>query len=201
MRISICRKKTEPTAQSGGEHFVCAGGEFCHMNIALKPVKLEEREILANLLEKYDYEFSQWDKRDVNPLGFYGYQWLDGYWTEENRWAYFILVDSQLAGFVMVNDYREASDKAADFSMAEFFVMYKYRHAGVGCFAAKTAFDLHRGRWQLKYHPHNEASVMFWNKVVSDYTAGEYELVSNYPGTEYADGTLGSILFFNNGKS
>jgi predicted acetyltransferase len=201
MRISIYRKTTEPTAQSGGEHYVCAGGEICHMNITLKPVKLEEREILANLLEKYDYEFSQWDKRDVNPLGLYGYQWLDGYWTEENRWAYFILVDSQLAGFVMVNDYREAPYKAADFSMAEFFVMYKYRHAGVGRFAAKTAFDLHRGHWQLKYHPHNDASVTFWNKVVSDYTAGKYELVPNYPGTEYVDGTLGNILFFDNGKS
>jgi len=168
------------------------------MNIELKTVILEEREILANLLEKYDYEFSQWDMRDVNPLGLYGYKWLDCYWTEENRWAYFILVDHHLAGFVMVNNYHEAPDKETEFSMAEFFVMYKYRRIGVGSFAAKTAFDLHRGRWQLKYHPNNKTSVTFWNKVVSEYTNGKFKLVDTYPGTEYADGTLGSILFWEN---
>lgn len=53
------------------------------MNVELQRVKLEEREILSNLLEKYDYEFSQYDNRDVNKLGLYGYQYLDYYWTEK----------------------------------------------------------------------------------------------------------------------
>jgi len=39
------------------------------MNIELKCVNVEDKEILRNLLEKYDYEFSQWDNRDVNKLG------------------------------------------------------------------------------------------------------------------------------------
>ena len=55
------------------------------MKVELQLVKLEEREILSNLLEKYDYEFSQYDNRDVNKLGLYGYQYLDYYWTEKNR--------------------------------------------------------------------------------------------------------------------
>lgn len=33
------------------------------MNVELKQVTVDEKEILRNLLEKYDYEFSQWDKR------------------------------------------------------------------------------------------------------------------------------------------
>jgi len=74
------------------------------MQVDLRPVALEDREILANLLEKYDYEFSQYDDRDVNKLGLYGYKYLDFYWTEDDRFAYFIEVDGKLAGFVMVNN-------------------------------------------------------------------------------------------------
>lgn len=35
----------------------------------LRRVRKEQKEILRNLLEKYDYEFSQWTLLDVNELG------------------------------------------------------------------------------------------------------------------------------------
>ena len=90
------------------------------MVVELKQVTVDEKEILRNLLEKYSYEFSQWDKRDVNKLGLYGYLYLDNYWTEDKRWAYFILVDGKLVGFAMVNDFPEVNDRDTDFQMAEF---------------------------------------------------------------------------------
>ena len=166
------------------------------MVIELKTVLLEEKEILKNLLEKYDYEFSQYDNRDVNNLGLYGYKYLDYYWTEKNRWAYFICVDGKLAGFVMVIDLPEVYDRETDFQMAEFFVMYKYRRLGVGRKAVFEVLDKHRGRWQLKRHPKNITSVLFWDRVISEYTKGNYELVEKYPRTEYADGTLSDVMFF-----
>ena len=167
------------------------------MNIELKRVNVEDKEILKNLLEKYNYEFSQWDNRDVNKLGLYGYNYLDYYWTEEKRWAFFIVVDGNLAGFAMVNNYPEANEET-DYSLAEFFVMYKYRRLGVGKFAAMKVFDMFHGKWQLKRHPKNINSVEFWNKVVSEYTAGKYRLVESYPNASYEDGTLGDIFFFEN---
>ncbi|MGF7142266.1 putative acetyltransferase [Anaerotaenia torta] len=167
------------------------------MNIGIKQVAADEKEILRNLLEKYDYEFSQWNNRDVNKLGLYGYDYLDNYWTEEKRWAYFILVDGCLAGFAMVNDYPEASE-ATDYSLAEFFIMYKYRRKGIGRIAACRIFDLFHGKWQLKRHPHNISSVHFWNNIVSDYTKGNYRLAEACPNTEYEDGTLGDVFFFEN---
>ena len=39
---------------------------------------------------------------DVNDDGAYGYRYLDHYWTEEGRYAYFIKVSGKLAGFVMI---------------------------------------------------------------------------------------------------
>jgi predicted acetyltransferase len=175
-----------------------ADTEAGKMSVELKRVTADEKEILKNLLEKYDYELSQWDKRDVNKLGLYGYPYLDHYWTEDKRWAYFILVDGQLAGFAMVIDYPEVKDRETDFQMAEFFVMYKYRRMGVGREAFFKVLDLHKGRWQLKCHPANTASVHFWNKVIHEYTKGRFELVKAYPDTEYADGTLGDVYFFEN---
>lgn len=168
------------------------------MKLELKAILEDDKEILRNLLEKYDYEFSQWDKRDVNALGLYGYSYLDYYWTEENRWAYFILADGKLAGFAMINDFSEAPDEPTDYTLSEFFILYKYRRNGVGSWAAKSIFDLFHGKWQLKRHPHNLPSVYFWNKVVSSYTDGHYRLVEAYPGTEYSDGTPGDVFFFEN---
>ncbi len=167
------------------------------LDIELKRVNAEDKEILRNLLEKYDYEFSQWDNRDVNKLGLYGYDYLDCYWTEEKRWAYFIEVDEKLAGFIMINNYPEA-DEETDYSLAEFFVLYKYRRCGIGKFAAIKVFDMFHGKWQLKRHPKNIASVHFWDSVVSEYTKGKYQLVESYPNSEYNDGTLGDIFFFEN---
>lgn len=166
------------------------------MKVELKQVTADEKEILKNLLEKYDYEFSQWDQRDVNKLGLYGYEYLDYYWTEDKRWAYFILVDDKLAGFAMVIDLPEVDNRPTDFQMAEFFVMYKYRRSGVGKEAFFKVLDNHKGRWQLKRHPANLPSVHFWNNVIHEYTNGQYELVESYPRTEYDDGTLADVFFF-----
>ena len=163
------------------------------MNFELVPVKEEEKEILRNLLEKYLYEFSQYELEDVNPLGLYGYSYLDCYWTEEGRWAFFLKADGRLAGLAMVNDYPEAGK--TDYCMSEFFVMYKYRLCGLGAWAVRQLFDRFKGSWQLKRHPKNLPSVAFWDKVVGDYTQGNYRVESR-PDAAYPDGTPGDVFFF-----
>lgn len=161
----------------------------------LVPVQAEQKEILRNLLEKYMYEFSQYELCDVNALGLYDYPYLDYYWTEKNRWAFFIKVDGKLAGFVMVNDFPEA-DEPTDYSLSEFFVLYKYRRSGVGRWAAKEAFNRFHGRWQLRRHPHNLPSVHFWDRVIEEYTGGNFRLERGYQKALYPDGTASDIFFF-----
>jgi hypothetical protein len=58
------------------------------MNINIVLVNKEEKEILRNLLEKYGYEFSLYNNLDVNDLGLYGYDYLDCYRYEENRYPF-----------------------------------------------------------------------------------------------------------------
>ena len=168
------------------------------MNFEITPVREDEKEILRNLLEKYLYVFSQYELEDVNPLGLYGYSYLDGYWTEEGRWPFFLKVDGKLAGLAMVNDYPEAGK--TDYCMSEFFVMYKYRRCGMGKWAVFQLFHRFQGTWQLKRHPKNLPSVAFWDRVVGEYTGGVYRLESMGGKIAYPDGTPGDVLFFDTRK-
>lgn len=45
--------------------------------LELVRVTIQEKDILNNLLEKYLYEFSQWDNQDVNEKGLYEYTYLN----------------------------------------------------------------------------------------------------------------------------
>ena len=56
------------------------------MKTTIKKVTLSEKDTLANLLEKYNYEFSQYDKRQFNNNGLFGYKYLNNYFTEESRY-------------------------------------------------------------------------------------------------------------------
>lgn len=169
------------------------------MNISIKQVSSDEKEILRNLLEKYNFEFSKWDKRDVNALGLYGYDWFDHYWTEDDRYAFFIMADEKLAGFAMINSYCELTEDI-DYSMAEFCVMPKYRRSGVGKKAVLDIFEALHGKWYLKMHPHNVGAARFWNNVIAEYTNNNYILRQGVAGLEFDDGTPADVIFFENGE-
>ncbi|MDR0322426.1 MAG: GNAT family N-acetyltransferase [Treponema sp.] len=165
------------------------------MYITIEPIQKEEKEILKNLLEKYNYEFSQYDDIDVNNLGLFGYDYLDSYWTEENRYPFFIKVDGKLAGFVLINDHPEIKIET-NYSVAEFFVVYKYRKHGVGKYAAKYILNKFKGKWQVKVHPKNKISEHFWRKIIDEYTNGNYEFTENVPTAVCVGGALGHVFVF-----
>jgi predicted acetyltransferase len=165
------------------------------MNITIELIKNEEKEILRNLLEKYNYEFSQYENTDVNALGLYGYDYMDYYWTTKNKYPYFIKVNNILAGFAMVSDHPDVNIET-DFTMAEFTVLLKYRKMGIGKYVVNKLFERHKGKWQIKYHPKNIPSEKFWTNIVNEYTKGKYEIIENNEETIYRDGTLGKVLVF-----
>lgn len=164
------------------------------MKFEMVPVKEEEKEVLRNLLEKYNYEFTQYEGGDVNSLGLYGYKYLDHYWTEDGRWAFFLKADGKLAGFTMVNDHAEVGK--TDYAMSEFFVMFRYRRCGLGKWAAFQLFDRFKGSWQLKRHPKNFPAVAFWDRVVSEYTSGNFRMESIGGEAAYPDGAPADVFFF-----
>ena len=165
------------------------------MNISIEPVKIEEKQTLRNLGELYIYELSQYSSIDVDESGLYDdFDDLDLYWTEESRHPFFIRVDDKLAGFVLVFNGRQIEEIASDYSIDEFFVMHKYKHQGIGKHCARLIFDKFKGKWQIWFHPRNEAANNFWTRTIDEYTKGRFEVKKN--DTPYYDGTIGNTLVF-----
>lgn len=168
------------------------------MNIEVVKVPLEEKSILKNLLKMYCYEWSQYNKIDVNDQGEYQFEYhISDYWDKENHYPFFIKVNGILAGFILIDD-DFVLHSNYDYAMAEFFVMHKYRRGGVGRYAAKAVFDMFHGKWEIGEHPHNIASVRFWESIVNEYTDGKYEIIKSCPDYVYHDGTCGDIILFEN---
>ena len=170
------------------------------MEICLRAVPLAEKETLRNLLEKYLYEFSEWVDQDVDDRGLYGYRYLDDYWTEDKRWPFLITADGRLAGFALVKAYPIVG-MDADYTMAEFFVMRKYRKRGVGRQAAFQLFERFPGKWQLKYYQDNKASAGFWNRIVGEYTGRAYERLYNRSGEMSAEEARSVVVLFECGEN
>ena len=164
------------------------------MKIEITPVLEEEKTILGNLIELYEYDFSEFENIDVNPLGLYGYSYLDYYWTEKNRFSYFIKVDGKLAGFVMVCGHCYVSKDNDTLFMSEFFVMRKYRRSGIGRIAAKEVINLHKGKWELTVHPKNPVAIKFWTAVIKDCVGNNYRMIENVP--DVYDNNLATAYLF-----
>jgi predicted acetyltransferase len=145
------------------------------MNIQLIKASGDDgRHIISNLMQLYMYDFSEYTKSDVEPNGLFGeYPDLGAYWKEENhRFPYIITKNEKHIGFVFVRIIGTGEEYY--FSIAEFFVMRKYRREGVGRIAAEQIFDLHKGKWEVYQMEANKPAQSFWRRVIQVYTRGKF---------------------------
>ena len=151
------------------------------MNIQIEPIPHEQKSIFIQLLNLYCYDFTEFTNNDINEHGYFYNPYLDHLWTDE-LWSnntlhpYFIRVDENLSGFVIIKDggYLYLDDKNAH-NIDEFFVMKKYRRNGIGRFAAETAFDLFKGKWEVCQLQNNLPARKFWEMVISNFTKNNYQ--------------------------
>jgi predicted acetyltransferase len=129
---------------------------------------------------------------EVGPDGRYTYEGLDSYWRADGRVPLTVQADRRLAGFILVNRW-SALDRQLDYSVAEFFVLRKYRRIGVGSRAAKALFERWPGCWEVPVAWYNKPALSFWRKAIPASVDGAVE--------EYAgDGErwAGTVLCFDN---
>ncbi|MEJ8840456.1 GNAT family N-acetyltransferase [Ramlibacter sp. AN1133] len=110
-----------------------------------------DRVLLASMLRDYLEELGAESK----------YPYLDLYWRESGRYAYWIKVSGDIAGFALIRQTEGGTNE-----VAEFFVGGPWRRRGVGRAAAKALFAAHHGLWQVRSYPLSPASESFWEKVV-----------------------------------
>ena len=144
------------------------------MNTEVLPASLEDKTILRNLMELYAYDFSEFDQCDVDAHGLFGYNRLDHYWTEPGRYPFLVRVESKLAGLVLVRTLDESESNPVR-SIAEFFILRKYRHQGIGKAVAHRIFDKFPGQWSVAQVENNHPAQAFWRKVISEYTQGNFQ--------------------------
>ena len=129
------------------------------MEVEVESVSYSDKEVLRRLMEFYVYDYSEYMGWDVDVHGVFGYRHLDHYWTDPDRHPFFIRVDGHFAGFALVVS-------GAPHDVAEFFVMRKYRRAGVGREAARALFRFFPGSWEVRQLEANTAGSAFWRSAI-----------------------------------
>jgi predicted acetyltransferase len=148
------------------------------MNIEIKEAPVEDKSVIRNLLELYIYDLTEFGPYDVDSHGLYGYKHLDYYWIEEGRYPFIVYVDNKIAGFVLIR--RDSLDNINEYtySIAEFFIMKRYRVQGVGKKVAFHIFNHFKGVWEVAEMKSNIPAQNFWRRVINEFTHGDYEEIS-----------------------
>ena len=102
--------------------------------IELIPATSEQAPILANLLQLYAHDFSEFHSVEPGPDGRFGYPELPLYWNEPGRYPFLIKVDGKLAGFALIRKLAAEAGHDTAWDMAEFLVLRAYRRRGIGSF-------------------------------------------------------------------
>ena len=156
-------REIPPAGVAGGAG---AGGDAAG-EVVLERVAEPGKAVLARLLQLYRHDFSAFRHDEVAEDGTFAYRFLDAYFLEPEREAWFIRHAGDLAGFAMT---RTTPGGATE--VAEFFVLRAHRRAGVGRRAAGELFCGRPGRWEVAFDVANEKAARFWPAVVASATTG-----------------------------
>ena len=140
------------------------------MPIKLRAVDAGEKSQLRDMLSVYLLELSQYGDVDLN------YRFFDSYWSDADRWAYFIETQDCIAGFFLVNSL-SLSGKGADFALAECYLLPAFRGAGYGRTAFSSLLQSRPGVWELSVMSRNIPARAFWQRTLATVGVGEIERI------------------------
>ena len=138
--------------------------------IELDPALREHAPILANLLELYAHDFSEFHALAIGPDGKFGYKSLPLYWSEPNRHPFLVRVDGRPAGLALVTRGSEITDNPTVWDMAEFFILRGSRRRGIGMLAAHEVWGRFPGPWEVRVMQSNVVANIFWERAISHFT-------------------------------
>lgn len=137
-------------------------------NVEVIAASPEHESVLANMLELYVHDFSEFMDLRLGPDGRFGYKSLPLYWKESNRYPFLVMADGHLAGFVFVRGGSAISDEADVWDMAEFFIVRGFRRQRVGTQAAREICKRFPGKWEVRVTDRNERARNFWDRAVAE---------------------------------
>jgi predicted acetyltransferase len=144
------------------------------LEVHLEEVTAARRQTIENLMQLYLYDFTEFLDNNVDSYGLFQYKYLNQYWNRADRVPLLIKVENMIAGFALINSHTLLEENMGARSIAEFFVMRKFRRRGIGRKAAMLVFDMFRGRWEIAEIETNRPAQSFWRSVINEYTGGDY---------------------------
>lgn len=144
-------------------------GSPASTHIEVIPAAQDQEPILANLLELYTHDFSEFHDVELGVDGRFGYRYLSLYWIESDRYPFLVKMNGKLAGFVLIKRGSEVSDDATIWDMTEFFIIRKYRRYGIGTHAAHEVWRRFPGRWEIRVLEQNHSGHKFWERAIATF--------------------------------
>ncbi len=137
--------------------------------IEVVPALPDQEPVIANLVELYAHDFSEFQELEIGQDGRFGYRDLHHYWSEPGRHPFLIKVDDRPAGFVLVKQGSDISGDRTAWDVAEFFVVRGCRRLGVGKAAAQEVWRRFPGRWEVRVMMANQPARQFWAGAISEF--------------------------------
>jgi predicted acetyltransferase len=143
------------------------------MHIELISATPEQEPILANLLELYAHDFSEFHNLAIGDDARFGYPSLPLYWSDPNRHPFLVRVDGKLAGLVLV-----LLNNDGVWDVAEFFVLRGFRRRGIGTQVAHEVWRRFPGPWQVRVMRTNVSAQQFWAAAIAMFVGAAIHPVS-----------------------
>jgi len=142
-------------------------------NIEIVRAEPDHEPILANLLQLYAHDFSEFYDLDLGPDGRFVYNELPLYFREPNRHAFLVRKDGMWAGFILVRRGSQISGAEDVWDLAEFFVVRGCRRRGVGTEIARRIWTRFPGKWEVRVLEANRSAQPFWAQAIALFAGRE----------------------------
>jgi predicted acetyltransferase len=147
-------------------------GDISNVSVEIVPATVEQKPVLANLLELYSHDFCEFIDLEIGPDGRFGYRDLDLYWTEAGRLPFLLYVNNRLAGFALIKATRPNGLDETEWDMVEFFILRGYRGRGIGTEIAHQVWRLFPGHWTVRVMAINKPAYRFWCHAIESFAVG-----------------------------
>ena len=160
-------------------------------HVELVSAARDQEAIVANLLQLYAHDFSEFHGVDLAGDGRFVYAELPLYWSEPDRHPFLIKVEGKLAGFVLVKRASDLSGNKKVWDMTEFFVTRGYRRRGIGTQIAHDLWRRFSGTWEVRAMQSNIAGHKFWARAIANFSGKPV-----HPARIEKDGESWSVFTF-----
>ena len=143
--------------------------------VEVLPAATEQEPVLANLLELYAHDLSEFFDVRLQADGRFGYPLLSRYWEEEGRFPFLVKVDGELAGFALVSRGSRVSGDPRVWDMAEFFVVRRFRKRGIGAAVAGEVWRRFPGPWEVRVLEANAPALGFWRGAIHAFNGSDVQ--------------------------